>query len=324
MRNGDVIVSDDERPANQSTGRIRDGRQPLQRLVIRAHRDLAPKDIRPEVLQRLHHRQALALWHRVAALRLDEHSRVVGNRVGVAIVIQLRQHRSSTDVTRINMQLELARPVGIHQHRRGGQGVLELVKRLLRILTPLERHPLLGQAVQRQRHPREVLDEPTIEVGHTQKRTYTRDSGGLWKGLHRRDLVLTHSNPLIRNDVAQVLHLTREKLTLGQLHRHARVSHPLQHVAQVLTMCLEGGAEDDDVINVAQGTYPHEPLQHQLHCPLEERWTGGQALRCAVKLEAAPLSGEGRLVAVLLRDGDLIIAGRQIKGGKVHSSVERI
>ena len=124
--------------------------------------------------------------------------------------------------------------------------------------------------------------------------------------------------------MAQVLHLTSEKLALRELDGHARVANSLQHVAEIRHMGVKSGAEDDNVVNVAQRTDSNKATEHELHSALEESWAGRQALRCAVKLKAAPLSGEGGLVAVLLRDGDLIIPRRQIQRGEVHSSVERV
>ena len=287
----------------------------LQRIVIRQQQErrVAVQVMAP-MPARVDQREELLLSRVVVQLGRRQLARHVGDGLQPVAVILL-QRRADRIVTRVAVQCERQRRVGDQQHRRARQCRLQLIECRLLPIGPGERRAglRLRQFGEGQRDVAEPSHEPTIEAGEAEERSDVADVAWHRPLAHRRDLVL-HDRQSIGADVmAEEFDLAPRELALAQLRVQLRRSQPIQHLAQVHQMLLDGGAEHQYVVEEDE----HAPIQqiaervvHQLH---ERTRRVAESHRQHPILEAAVASTECRLLDVVLVNSDLVESGSQVQ-----------
>src|SRR3546814_262982 len=85
----------------------------------------------------------------------------------------------------------------------------------------------------------------------------------LWQPrlMHRLNLLQVHLDPIIANDVAEILHLGPCELTLRELNKQFSLANSPECLLEVLKVFVESGAVDKEIIHV----YPRPLSLGQAH-----------------------------------------------------------
>ena len=303
----------------------------LQRVVVRPDADgerLAPLQVGAPLPEHGDDGQHLLVVRGVPRLGVGHLVRHEGDGLQAAPEVLL-QHRAGGEVGRVGVHHVLA--VRVRQGEDGGllQGALQRVEGRLRGVTPREGCPVrrLRQVVQGRGDPAEAGDEPAVVPCKPQERPHLgarRGARPLLDGLH---LVGHDAEPVAADAVPEELDLVHEELALALLRVEAGGLQPLEGRLHVAHMIVERPAVDHDVVEEDQHAPVEELPEGVVHHVLEGGRRVGQAHREHGPLEVPVARAEGRLRAVLLRQGDLIEPRAEVDLAEVpgaHEPVEEI
>ncbi|GBG81017.1 hypothetical protein CBR_g31573 [Chara braunii] len=191
-----------------------------------------------------------------------------GGGLGTVAGEMLGQYHSNGEVSG---DIEMASGVGDLEDRGHGDDLLEEVESVLAAIVPIEGFVLAYEFVERVRDLGKVVNERAVIVGKVEEGTELEEGFG-WGVLDEGcDLQGVHTDAFSGDNVAKVFDARSGKRTFVELGIKFLLSEDQEDLANVLKVGLEGGAKDEDVINlkVHEDTDFEEVTKDVVHGGLE-------------------------------------------------------
>ncbi|GBG70793.1 hypothetical protein CBR_g8093 [Chara braunii] len=150
--------------------------------------------------------------------------------------------------------------------------------------------------------------------------------GGRWELGEGGDLFGVHADTVDRDTVTTVFYARGSKCTLAELGVELLFSKDGENFAKVFEVGFEGGAKDEDIINlkVDHDTDFEEVAKDMIHGRLECGGGIGEFEGHHEELIVPKVRAKGDLVGVLLAYADLVEATAEINLGEILGSAEAI
>ncbi|GBG77247.1 hypothetical protein CBR_g23575 [Chara braunii] len=126
------------------------------------------------------------------------------------------------------------------------------------------------------------------------------------------------------DNLTKVFYARGSKCAFAELGVEFLVAEDGENLAEMIKVGLEGGAENEDVVEVDHDTDFEDVAEDVVHGGLECGGGVGETERHSEKLVVPEAGAEGGLMGVLLADADLVEATAEINLGEVFGSTEAI